>query len=146
MRGRVNDPNRGRRRLSAAGSATIGRFRGFRSASSTTMSLSPRLSLHALLQRFFRPALALLLAVFAATAVAQAPAGGPTLRIASAFDPQTFDPHAIALLYHSRITHQVYESLVGRDENFKAEPALAASWSTPTPTTWRFKLRSGVNA
>jgi peptide/nickel transport system substrate-binding protein len=96
------------------------------------------------LHRLFRPALPLLLAAFAAAAVAQAPAGGPTLRIASAFDPQTFDPHAIALLYHSRITHQVYESLVGRDENFKAEPALAASWTTPTPTTWRFKLRSGV--
>ena len=47
------------------------------------------------------------------------------LRIASAFDPQTMDPHALALLYHSRVWTQVYESLVGRDEKFQLEPALA---------------------
>ena len=34
-------------------------------------------------------------------------AAGPVLRIASAFDPQTLDPHAVALLYHSRVTYQV---------------------------------------
>ncbi|HYJ98864.1 MAG TPA: hypothetical protein VEX14_12440, partial [Burkholderiaceae bacterium] len=34
-----------------------------------------------------------------------------TLRIASAFDPQTMDPHALALLYHSRVAFQVYDSL-----------------------------------
>jgi len=71
-------------------------------------------------------------------------AQGATLRVASAFDPQTFDPHAVALLYHSRLNFQVYESLVGRDEDFKVEPALALSWSQPSPTVWRFKLRSGV--
>ena len=37
------------------------------------------------------------------------------LRIASGFDPQTMDPHALALLYHQRVVYQVYESLVGRD-------------------------------
>jgi peptide/nickel transport system substrate-binding protein len=67
-----------------------------------------------------------------------------TLRVASGFDPQTMDPHAIALLYHTRVVYQVYESLVGRDATFKLEPALALSWSQPTPTTWRFKLRPGV--
>jgi peptide/nickel transport system substrate-binding protein len=67
-----------------------------------------------------------------------------TLRIASAFDPQTFDPHAIALLYHSRVNYQIYESLVTRDEKFNLEGALAVSWTNPTPTTWRFKLRTGV--
>lgn len=67
-----------------------------------------------------------------------------TLRIASGFDPQTMDPHALALLYHTRVVHQVYESLVGRDADFKLEPALALGWSQPGPTTWRFKLRPGV--
>jgi peptide/nickel transport system substrate-binding protein len=67
-----------------------------------------------------------------------------TLRIASAFDPQTLDPHAIALLYHSRIVFQLYESLVGRDEKFASEPALALSWQMTTPLNWRFKLRPGV--
>ena len=38
------------------------------------------------------------------------------------------DPHALALLYHSRVVFQIYDSLVGRDEQFKLEPALALSW------------------
>lgn len=67
-----------------------------------------------------------------------------TLRIASAFDPQTMDPHALALLYHSRVISQVYESLVNRDEQFRLEPSLAVSWQAIGPTTWRFKLRPGV--
>jgi peptide/nickel transport system substrate-binding protein len=66
------------------------------------------------------------------------------LRVASAFDPQTMDPHAIALLYHSRVAFQVYDSLVGRDQQFKAEPALAQAWQMTSPTTWRFRLRAGV--
>jgi peptide/nickel transport system substrate-binding protein len=84
----------------------------------------------------------------AAPAAAQAPAAGsnagPLVRIASAFDPQTMDPHALALLYHSRVAFQVYESLVNRDEKFALEPALATSWQMTSPTRWRFKLRRGV--
>ena len=56
-----------------------------------------------------------------------------TLRIASAFDPQTMDPHALALLYHTRVSVQVYEGLVNRDEQFRLEPALAISWQATTP-------------
>jgi peptide/nickel transport system substrate-binding protein len=67
-----------------------------------------------------------------------------TLRIASAFDPQTMDPHALALLYHSRVAWQVYDSLINRDEKFQLEPSLALSWQAVGPTTWRFKLRPGV--
>lgn len=76
------------------------------------------------------------------SAVGAAPATG--LRIASAFDPQTMDPHALALLYHSRVVSQIYESLVGRDQAFRLEPALATSWRMTAPATWRFQLRSGV--
>ncbi len=68
-----------------------------------------------------------------------------TLRVATAFDPQTMDPHAIALLYHSRVAFQLYDSLVGRDEKFKSEPALALSWQMTAPTVWRFRLRPGVH-
>ena len=71
-------------------------------------------------------------------------AAAPVLRIASAFDPQTLDPHAVALLYHTRVTYQVYDSLVNRDQAFKIEPALALSWQNTSPTSWRFKLRPGV--
>jgi peptide/nickel transport system substrate-binding protein len=69
---------------------------------------------------------------------------GAALRIASGFDPQTLDPHALALLYHTRVITQVYESLVGRDEQFRLEPALALSWRAVEPLTWRFTLRPGV--
>ena len=67
------------------------------------------------------------------------------LRIASAFDPQTMDPHAVALLYHSRVAFQVYDSLLNRDEQFRLEPSLALSWAALNPTTWRIKLRPGVS-
>jgi peptide/nickel transport system substrate-binding protein len=82
---------------------------------------------------------------FAAALVLAPPAAtAQTLRIASAFDPQTMDPHGLALLYHSRVAFQIYDSLVGRDEAFVSEPALATSWQATSPTTWRFKLRAGV--
>lgn len=66
------------------------------------------------------------------------------LRIATAFDPATMDPHSLALQYHTRVVFQVYEGLVGRDQNYKLVPALATSWSQTDPLTWRFKLRPGV--
>ena len=62
---------------------------------------------------------------------------GAPLRIASAFDPQTMDPHGLALLYHTRIHTQVYESLIGRDQQFNLEPALALSWQALDPLHWR---------
>ncbi len=73
-------------------------------------------------------------------------AGTPaaSLRIASAFDPQTMDPHALALLYHSRVAFQVYDSLLNRDEHYRLEPSLALSWQALNPTTWRLKLRPAV--
>ena len=86
--------------------------------------------------------LAVLCALISAPTTAQPV--GPALRIASAFDPQTMDPHALALLYHSRVVFQIYDSLVTRDEKFQLEPQLAASWQMVNPTTWRFKLRAGV--
>lgn len=67
-----------------------------------------------------------------------------TLRFASGFDPQTMDPHALALVYHSRVITQIYEGLVGRDQQFRLEPALALSWSALDSKTWRFKLRPNV--
>ena len=61
---------------------------------------------------------ALLRLVLSLCLLAGAAAQATSVRIATAFDPQTMDPHALALLYHSRIVSQVYESLVGRDEQF----------------------------
>jgi peptide/nickel transport system substrate-binding protein len=83
--------------------------------------------------------------LFTALLIATSPlAHAAALRIASAFDPQTMDPHSLALLYHSRVSVQLYEALVNRDEQFRLEPALALSWQAAGPTAWRFKLRPGV--
>jgi peptide/nickel transport system substrate-binding protein len=90
-----------------------------------------------MLLRLIRP---LLLAAAFAGGAAQA----ATLRVATAFDPQTMDPHAIALLYHSRITFQVYDFLINRDREFRLEPALATAWKQVDAKTWRFTLRDGV--
>ncbi len=79
-----------------------------------------------------------------AVLLAVVPAHAVTVKIATAFDPQTMDPHALALLYNSRVAFQVYDSLIGRDEQFRAEPQLALSWNQVDARTWRFKLRQGV--
>jgi peptide/nickel transport system substrate-binding protein len=90
-------------------------------------------------------ALAVVLALLALLgAGASVPAQAQVLRIASGFDPQTMDPHALALLYHSRVAFQVYDGLVTRDEQFRLEPALATEWRMTGPTTWRFRLRPEV--
>jgi len=93
-------------------------------------------------QRFGRHggSLALLLLGF----VLGTPLSAKTLNVASAFDPQTMDPHALALLYQSRVVTQVYEGLVNRGRNFEIEPSLAVSWQTVDPKTWRFRLRPNV--
>ncbi len=86
----------------------------------------------------------LLIGLTFALAASSALAQGKTLRFASAFDPQSMDPHALALLYHSRVVTQIYEGLVNRGKDFKLEPSLATSWEMVNATTWRFKLRQGV--
>jgi len=78
-------------------------------------------------------------------AVLALPANARTLRFASAFDPNSLDPHSLALLYHSRVVTQIYEGLVNRDQEFGLEPSLAVSWeSLDSARRWRFKLRPGV--
>src|SRR6266705_2328182 len=72
------------------------------------------------------------------------PIPAKTLRFASAFDPQSMDPHGLALQYQTRVVSQIYDSLVNRDRNFALEPALAVSWQHTEPKRWRFKLRPGV--
>ena len=77
-------------------------------------------------------------------ALLASPAHAKTLRFASAFDPQSMDPHALALLYQSRVVSQIYDSLVNRDRDFRLEPALATSWTRVDARTWRFTLRPNV--
>ena len=86
----------------------------------------------------------LVLAVLVGLA-AMTSAQAATLRIATAFDPQTMDPHSLALQYHTRVAFTIYESLVGRDQNYRITPVLATEWHAIDATTWRFKLRPDVH-
>jgi peptide/nickel transport system substrate-binding protein len=82
--------------------------------------------------------------LFLAGCLAASVLSAKTLRFASAFDPQSMDPHALALQYQTRVVSQIYDSLVNRGRNFELEPALALSWQQMEPKRWRFKLRPGV--
>lgn len=71
-------------------------------------------------------------------------AGAQTLRVTSAGDVLTLDPHAQNELMTNAINAQVYEFLVGRDQQLRLVPALATEWKQLGPQKWQFKLRPGV--
>jgi peptide/nickel transport system substrate-binding protein len=45
---------------------------------------------------------------------------------------------------YGQIFSALYDTVTGRDNEFKVQPRLATSWSALNATTWQFKLRSGV--
>ena len=59
-------------------------------------------------------------------------------------DVFSMDPHARAEVFTFGFLNNIYEGLVQRNRDFKVEPALAASYSNPEPTRWRFEIRQGV--
>jgi peptide/nickel transport system substrate-binding protein len=83
------------------------------------------------------------LVLAAATALAM-PADAKTFRWANAGDVNSMDPYARNETFLLTFMHNVYEPLLQRDKNLKLEPALAAKWSQPSPTVWRFELRPNV--
>jgi peptide/nickel transport system substrate-binding protein len=87
---------------------------------------------------------AALAVVFLASGMGAMTPSAKTLRMASAFDPQSMDPHALALQYQTRVVSQIYESLVNRARNYELEPSLAVSWQQVEPKRWRFTIRPGV--
>jgi peptide/nickel transport system substrate-binding protein len=86
------------------------------------------------------------IAAAAATVLAAcAPAARPTragpIRVGLYAAPLSVDPHLESEFLTSGILANAFEGLTGLDANMRVEPALAASWETPGPTTWRFRLR-----
>lgn len=67
-----------------------------------------------------------------------------TLKWASQDDAATMDPHAFNHGMTLTVLQHVYEGLVRRNADMQIEPGLAVSWTNPSPTVWRFKLRDGV--
>jgi peptide/nickel transport system substrate-binding protein len=85
--------------------------------------------------------IATVLATFGYTgAIAQ----GKTLKWGSAREIASLDPYSFGDTFTLSVLNHVYEGLVRYTGDLKIEPALAESWETVTPTTWRFKLRQGV--
>jgi peptide/nickel transport system substrate-binding protein len=84
---------------------------------------------------------------FAAVAgllVSTSPVWAKTLRWAGAAPILTLDPHSSSDVTTAGLIANVYESLVGRDQNLALEPGLATKWESVSPTVWRFTLRPGV--
>ena len=74
-----------------------------------------------------------------------APAANKEITIALQGEPTSMD----ALMKEDgnmrKVTNQIYEPLVDLDgTTLKLIPGLAASWTQKDPTTWEFKLQSGV--
>ncbi len=67
-----------------------------------------------------------------------------TLRVSSAGDAGTLDPHAQNIIPTAQLLRQIYEPLVNRGPKLELEPGLAVNWGYIEPTRMRFQLRDGV--
>ncbi|HEX9016377.1 MAG TPA: ABC transporter substrate-binding protein [Chloroflexota bacterium] len=84
-----------------------------------------------------------------APSAAAAPAAGTAkrggiLKLALDVDPITCDPYKSSNLSALQSFDLFYNALSRFDDGLKVVPDLAESWQTPDPTTYIFKLRSGV--
>lgn len=72
-------------------------------------------------------------------------ANAATLRVGGTQAPPTLgNPYSAIGPPPSAVWMAMYDGLTVIDENGKLAPALAESWTNPTPTTWVFKLRPNV--
>ena len=67
-----------------------------------------------------------------------------TFRYATPADMRSMDPMALQETFTLATQGAVYEALVRTNAKLGVEPSLAVSWSQPSPTVWRFKLRQNV--
>ncbi|MFD0149581.1 ABC transporter substrate-binding protein [Streptomyces sp. NPDC055721] len=59
-------------------------------------------------------------------------------------EPQTLDPFRSADYTPNMINSNLCETLLVQTPDFRIKPNLATSYANPDPTTWVYKLRSGV--
>ncbi len=72
------------------------------------------------------------------------PKQGGSLRVAQESEINTLDPLKSTLRVERSIYYNLYESLVGIDEQLNIKSLLATKWETPDPKTYIFTLRNGV--
>jgi peptide/nickel transport system substrate-binding protein len=100
-----------------------------------------------MIHRYRRFAIVVLAAGLIAQGVAMpAPAApaGSTLTVALFADPVSMDPHRSNDGPSNMMWHQLYNTLVDRDEKGEIVPALALRWQRVGDRSWRFFLRQGV--
>lgn len=68
------------------------------------------------------------------------------LTIANGSDMLSFDIHDHSSASTEAIHVNIFNYLLKHDAEGKFVPDLAESWENVNPTTWRFKLRQGVNS
>ena len=69
---------------------------------------------------------------------------GGDLVIATLSDAAMLDPHLSTDVPSVNIQQNMYEGLIGKDENEELVPALATNWEAIDDTTWVFDLRDDV--
>jgi len=93
---------------------------------------------------FTRKKLLLAACALALSASTAQPAFAETLRMASPGDATSLDPHSHNESFTNYFLANIYEGLVARDRDFEIAGQLAETWQQTDPTTWIFKLRTGV--
>jgi peptide/nickel transport system substrate-binding protein len=82
--------------------------------------------------------------ILALLCCAAAPAGKRDLIVLQAADVQKFDPHMSTSEPDTKITFNIFDNLVMRDDDLQVKPALATEWKRLNNTTWEFKIRPGI--
>ena len=59
-------------------------------------------------------------------------------------DALSMDPYSTNNSFTNSFMNNIYEGLVRFNEKVEIEPALAESWTSVSPTVWRFKMRRKV--
>ncbi|WP_426957226.1 ABC transporter substrate-binding protein [Muricoccus radiodurans] len=72
------------------------------------------------------------------------PAAAQTLRIATAAETSSADPHQYAVTPNTTLRHSIFQSLVDTAPDLSDRPGLAARWERDGDRTWVFHLRPGV--
>jgi len=83
-------------------------------------------------------------ALLARAAGAQATTKKTDLMIAQSGDVTKLDPHLSTALWDVSVTFNIFDNLTSRHADGKLYPGLATDWKLVNPTTWQFRLRSGV--
>ena len=83
-------------------------------------------------------------AAAAQPAAVSAPAGKKDLIVIQGSDVSKFDPHMSTTDPDIKVSFNIFDNLLDRDQSLKLIPALATEWKSVDDLTWQFKLRPGV--